>query len=195
VSARLTTAGGAVVAACAVTFLAAAQIAHAAPKPEAPPHQRGTSLQAVPGPGSTSAKTTSTPASSSRGSTHRPTVQPPAGSTQITRYTRTTSSRKPVAPQRRATTRPKSHAPAPEHPLLPVGLRNAAGFGEVRSVASSSDSSWLLAAGLLLVLLVLGETTFLGLAGPRLGLAVPRATRERRRPPEELPIRRIQLRR
>jgi hypothetical protein len=121
-------------------------------------------------------------------------VQRPAGSTQITRYTRTTSSRKPVAQQRRAT-RPKSRAPTPEHPLLPVGLRNAAGFGEVRSVASSSDSPWLLAAGLLLVLLVLGETTFLGLAGPRLGVAQPRAPRERRRPPEELPIRRIKLRR
>ena len=80
---------------------------------------------------------------------------------------------------------------AQDHPGRPAGWQDAAGLSELRSAASSSRSALLLAAGFALLLLVIAETTFLGFASSRLGVAPVR-----RRPPEEsVPIRRVQLRR
>jgi hypothetical protein len=65
----------------------------------------------------------------------------------------------------------------------------------LRSVEGSGGSSLLLAAAIALLLFVMAEASFLGLAGSRLGHgeAGPRAPRE---PADEpLAIRRIQLRR
>jgi hypothetical protein len=61
---------------------------------------------------------------------------------------------------------------------------------------STAGVSWLLlAVGLGLVLLVVGETTFLGFAENRVAASKP-PTRSRRREPEEpLPIHHVQLKR
>lgn len=53
----------------------------------------------------------------------------------------------------------------------------------------------LLAGGFALVLLVIAETSFLGLAGSRFRVGGVRAPSERRPADEPLPIRRVQLRR
>jgi hypothetical protein len=68
-----------------------------------------------------------------------------------------------------------------------VGFRDAAGFVDLREAAGSASSALLLVAGLLLVVLVIGETAFLGLVGPP---APSRLSVE-----ETVPIRRMQLRR
>src|SRR2546430_5665764 len=186
---------GTLVAVCALLALAALTgRAQAGPAPEAPPHPQGGSLKPDPGPGVNTAKPATTPAlSSSRASSYVPSFQRAAVSAAIVRSTSVhhTSAARTTTPQRRAT-QPKIE-PAAQHDALPVGLRAAAGFNELRSAASSGGSALLLTAGLLLVLFVIGETTFLGLAGSRLGVA-PAPTR-RRSSEEPYPIRRIQLRR
>jgi hypothetical protein len=61
----------------------------------------------------------------------------------------------------------------------------------------SSSVSWLLLAiGLGLVILVVGQTTLLGLAEPRLQASEPKPRpRAKERDEDELPIRRVELRR
>ncbi len=77
---------------------------------------------------------------------------------------------------------------------LTFGLRDIASLHELRSTRSSS-STLLLAAGFLLVLFVIGETAFLGLAGSRLQVARTRTPVRRRSSEERYLIRRVQLRR
>jgi len=69
----------------------------------------------------------------------------------------------------------------------------AAGPDVLPSVGSSSGSALLLVAGFALVLLVLAEASFLGLAGSRFGLARGRAKPQSEDDP--LAIRRVELRR
>jgi hypothetical protein len=185
------------VSACAVVLLAGlAQPAFAAPKPEAPPHQQGGSLRPDPGPGAANAKSsssTSAPKSSAVSTQTRavapvfvPIVVRPANAAPAAAAT-------PAAPRRHASL-PKAH-PAARDPGRPVGLRDAAGLDELTAAAGSTGSAWLLVAGLVLVLFVIGETAFLGLAGARLGVAGQRVPSRRGSPEEPYPIRRIQLRR
>lgn len=185
--------------ACALTVMAfAAQRAHAGLKPEAPPHSHGGShtvspLHPVPGPGA-SEKTASTsthvsaPTSISTTTVHRTVV--------AAAIVRATSGSVAVQPRQHIAARPKARHPAPAKDSgWPVGLRDAAGLNELRSVASSGGSSLLFAAGFALVLVVLAEASFLGLAGSRLGVGIPRDRSRRRAPEEPYPIRRMQLRR
>jgi hypothetical protein len=65
----------------------------------------------------------------------------------------------------------------------------------LRSVEGSGGSSLLLAAGIALLLLVMAEASFLGLAGSRLGRAEARTPAPRKPADEPLAIRRVQLRR
>jgi hypothetical protein len=165
-------------AACALLALAAApQAVGAGLKPQAPPQTHRNAPQPVAWPGASSTK--SSPSTSSLSPALRRTVR----SAVIVRSASAT-------PQRRAP-RSKAQPPAQDRGR-PIGFRDAAGLNELRSVASSGGSALLLAAGLALLLLVIGETTFLGLASSRLGAPEP----VKRRPPEEpYPIRRVQLRR
>jgi hypothetical protein len=197
VSATLAMLRGAFVLACALLAIAvAAQRAHAGLKPEAPPHSHGSnSLRPVPGPGASSGKSssaksssTSAPSSGSPASSYAPAVRRAAVTTAFVSgaYVHPAV---PAAPPARH----KPHPPAQGGGRL-VGLRDAAGLDELRAVASSGGSALLLAAGFALVLLVIAEASFLGLAGSRFGVSGPRRASGRRSQEEPYPISRIQLR-
>jgi hypothetical protein len=94
----------------------------------------------------------------------------------------------------RVTARHRNHTLA-QLSRLTFGLRDIATLDELSPTAGSGGSALLLAAGFLLVLFVIGETAFLGLAGSRLQVARARPPARRRSPEEPYPIRRIQLRR
>jgi hypothetical protein len=172
---------GGVVTACALTAFAAAALgAQAALKPEAPPHHsHGTSLRPVPGRVATSTESSTVSlTASSTASTSVP-AQVLIAPVSVVRH----SSPMSRAPQRPAARRAR---PVVQHHGRPIGFRDAADFVDLRAVTSRGASAWLLVSGLLLVLLVIGETAFLRLAVPPLG---------RREPSENaLPIRPVQLR-
>lgn len=201
-NARLAMLRGAVVAVCVLVSMAlAAQQAHAGPKPEPPPQpQGGTVPQPTPSPGATSTQSksakTSTPASSSGVSNSVPSVRRAVPTTTIVHH----SDSVPSAPTPSHTAPPKVHN-APPEPVKPIQaarlfeLRIIAGLRELPSNASSEGSGLLLAAGFALVLLVIAETSFLGLASSRFGLGGIRAPSKRRPADDSLPIRRVRLRR
>lgn len=189
---------------CALVLMAfAAGRAQADPKPEAapPPHNGSPQVQPAPAPSTsgTSASTstqdnssTSTPlgsSTSSHVSSPVPTSVRSVSRRPVTAAHVRTSLRRPHA-------RPRGHtAPqaARSRPLRlntgwPAWLRrDAAALNEMPPVGGSS-TRMLVAAGITLVLLVLAEASFLGLAGSRLGRADVRAD-------EPLAIRRVELRR
>jgi hypothetical protein len=185
------TLGGALATACVfAAFSAAAQHAQAAPKPQAPPQKHATSLKPVPGPGSgssiqkssTAAAGTSSPASRTVVAVHPAGGAAPSAAKGAVPVTATpVNSRAPQRPTARRDVRADR-----DHGRV-VGFRDAAGFVDLREAAGSASSALLLVAGLLLVVLVIGETAFLGLVGPP---APSRLSVE-----ETVPIRRMQLRR
>ena len=189
---------------CALVVMAfAAQRAHAGLKPEAPPHAHGGShtagsLRPVPGPGAstkTAAASThsSAPVSVTTPAVQRTAVQRTAVAAAIVRSTTRTLA---VVPRQHTAPPPKArHRASDKDTGWPVGLRDAAGLNELRSVAGSGGSSLLLAAGFALLLLVLAEASFLGLAGSRLGGAGGRAPSKRQPADEPYAIRPVQLRR
>src|SRR4051794_3686470 len=182
---------GMLAVACALlAFAATAQRAQASPKPVAPPHAHHQALKPVPWPGPSSSNASSSTRSVS---TSPPAVRRVARSAVVTRAIyRPVASASPT-PQRSA---PRSKAPPPAQDRgRPVGFQDAAGLSELRSAASSSNSALPLAAGIALLLLVIGETTFLGLASSCLGVSGARGSVTRRPPEEPLSIRRVQLRR
>jgi hypothetical protein len=85
----------------------------------------------------------------------------------------------------------------PIHDLAAAGKRIVAPSLVVGASDRSSSVSWLLLAiGLGLVILVVGQTTLLGLAEPRLQASEPKPRpRAKERDEDELPIRRVELRR
>jgi hypothetical protein len=176
------------VAACALPVFAAT--AYGAPKPVAPPHSHHNAVHPVPFPGTSSA--TKSTLSTSTVSTSGSAPAPPAvrRSARVTIVLRSATG--PIAPAKAQRTARRGPArPASSDPGRPAGWQDAAGLSELGSAASSSGSALLLAAGFALLLLVIAETTLLGFASSRLGVAPVR-----RRPPEEpFPIRRVQLRR
>ena len=179
------------VAACALPVFAAT--AYAAPKPVAPPHPHHNAVRPVPWPGASSATKSvlSTSTASTSVSAPAPAVRRAA---RVTLVFRTANG--PVAPgtpQRPA--RRGQARPAAQNAGRPAGWQDAAGLSELRSAASSSRSALLLAAGFALLLLVIAETTFLGFASSRFGVAPVRRPVTRRPPEESIPIRRVQLRR
>lgn len=189
---------------CALVLMAfAAGRAQADLKPEAPPqpHKGSAQVQPVPAPSTSgTSASTSTQVNSSTstrlGSSTSTHVSPPV-STSIRSVSRRpvtaahvrASSRQPHArPQRRTTPQAGRHQLPTLNSGWPAWLRNAAALNELPPVGGSSNTRMLVAAGIALVLLVLAEALFLGLAGSRLGRADVRAD-------EPLAIRRVQLRR
>ena len=179
--------------ACAVPAFAAT--AYAAPKPVAPPHSHHNAVRPVPWPGASSA--TKSVQSTSTVSTFRSPPAPPAvrRAARVTIVFRTANG--PVAPRtpQRPAGRGQARPAAQGDPGRPAGWQDAAGLSELRSAASSSRSALLLAAGFALLLLVIAETTFLGFASSRLGVAPVKRPVKRHPPEEPFPIRRVQLRR
>lgn len=189
---------------CALVLMAfAAGRAQADPKPEAPPqpYHGSAQVQPVPAPSTSgTSASTSTQVNSSTstrlGSSTSTHVSPPA-STSIRSVSRTpvtaahvrASSRQPHArTQRRTTPQAAPHQPRSVNSVWPAWLRDAAALNELPPVGGSSSTRMLVEAGIALVLLVLAEASFLGLAGSRLRRADVR-------PDEPLAIRRVELRR
>jgi len=187
---------GIVAFACAVTAATAAgQAAAGSPKPEPSPGRTTVRPEAAPSAQAgqknsntyqqNSGSSTYNPPTSSAGSaqSYRPAVTPPQTPAR---------SHEPTV-QKRAH-RAANSDPAPKRPAQPVESIAAAG-GEILATSahgltkapSSSESLLLLLVGLALVVLVVGETTFLRLAA--------RGPKRRRGAEEPLPIRRVQLRR
>lgn len=192
---------GMFVAACALLAFVGPALG-AGLQPQAPPHShpqphpRGHAPQPVPWPGATATKSSAPSTSSvstSSVSTSIPTLRRTARVAVVVR-----AIHEPVAAPKHQRQQPARHSkaqpPAQGHGR-PVGWRDAAAFNELRSVASSSSSALLLIAGIALLLLVIGETTFLGMASSRLGVAGPQGPVTPRAPEEPLAIRRVQLRR
>jgi hypothetical protein len=99
-----------------------------------------------------------------------------------------------TAPPKAHTARPKSdRAPLKIYRLF--ALHNLAALRDLPSVAGSPSSGLLLAAGFALVLLVIAETSFLGLARFRFGAGRVHAPSKPRPAGEPVAIRRVQLRR
>jgi cobalamin biosynthesis Mg chelatase CobN len=174
---------------------AVGQAAAGSPKPEPSPGRGTIHPEAAPSASaaarksvdsyqqSSSSSTSSAPASSTSEQSYPPAVPRPQ-----------TPARPHVRTVQKRVHRPAKSDPAPKRPRQPVESIAAAG-GEILATSahgltkapSSSESLLLLLVGLALVVLVVGETTFLRLAarGP-----------ERQRAAEEpLPIRRVQLKR
>jgi hypothetical protein len=189
---------------CALVLTAfAAGRAQADPKPEAPPQPPNGSaqLQPVPAPstsGTSASTSTQVYSSTSTGlgsstSTH---LSPPVSTsirsvprrTVTAAHVRASSPQPHARPQRRTTPQATRHQPPSLNSGWPPWLQDAAALNELPPVGGSSSTRMLVAAGIALVLLVLAEASFLGLAGSRLGRADVRAD-------EPVAIRRIQLRR
>jgi hypothetical protein len=168
-----------------------AQGAQAEPKPETPPSHSVNSPKPSPTPGADSTKSSGATASASTVSGTTATVHnsTPASSAS-------TALRQSYPPRRAHTAPPK---PKPDRAPPKLGqlfeLRVLAGLRDLPSVESPTSSGWLLAAGFALVLLVVAETSFLGLAGSRFGVGGDRSAGKRRPAEEPLAIRRVQLRR
>jgi hypothetical protein len=203
VSARLPVVRGALLVVCAFAFMAlVAQPSQAEPKPETPPSSHGgKSPQPSPTPSaaSTQSKSTATsvPASSSHvsTSTSTPSVSRVGVTTPIT-HNPVSSPSSSTAPTRGHTAPPKGHTAPLKHGLARLfELRVLAGLQELPSGAASRDSGLLLAAGFALVLLVIAETSFLGLARFRFGAGGVRTPSKRRPVRESVAIRRVQIRR
>ena len=195
-SAKASMLGKMFAAACTLlAFAASAQRAHAAPKPVAPPHSHRKAVRPVPWPGASSATKSvqsTTTVSTSGSAPAPPALRRPARATIVFR-----TANGPVAPNTRQRPAPRGQATstAQDHPGRPAGWQDSAGLSGLRSAASSTGSALLLAAGFALLLLVIVETTFLGFASSRLGVAPVRRPVRRRPTEESFPIRRVQLRR
>jgi len=198
----------AIVVVCALgAIVLGVQSAQAEPKPETPPSRSVNSPNPSPTPASTSSSgaaastSTTAPASSSGASNSISSASTVVGTT-ATVHTSSPASSGSTAPRQSyaprgahsAPPKPKSDRAPPKLGRL-FELRVFAGLRELPSVASPDSSGWLLAAGFVLVLLVVAETSFLGLAGSRFGVGGDRSAG--RRPPaqESLAIRQVQLRR
>ena len=188
-----------VVGCVAVAAVTTSQSVQAAPHPQGAPRGQGTLLKPDPGPGASSAKTSSatSSASTSPSASGGSIGSAPSRSTYVGPASQTGSG---------ATDRPftrslgKSHKPrkartAVKHRARTGVRREAALLSELRPVPGSGASWLLLAAGLVLVLLVIGETTFLGVARSRFGLATPREPARRRAAEDPYPIRQVLPRR
>jgi hypothetical protein len=169
-----------------------AQSAQAEPKPETPPSHSVNSPKPSPTPGAASTKSSGATASASTvvGTTATVHNSSPASFAS-------TALRQSYTPPRRAHTAPPKPKPDRAPPKLGqlFELRVLAGLRDLPSAESPTSSGWLLAAGFALVLLVVAETSFLGLAGSRFGVGGDRSAGKRRPAEEPVAIRRVQLRR
>lgn len=195
---------------CALVLMAfAAEPAIADPQPQAPPqpHSASAHVQPVPAPSASgtnsSASTQVTSSTSTRVSS--PTSTTPSLSTSVrtvpqspvtAAHVRVSSRSHHTGPRRHATPRQAPrHKPPSLISGLPTWLRSATGLKALRSVERAGGSSLPVAAGIALVLLVIAEASFLGLAGSRLGRPDARRSARKRSADEPLAIRWVQLRR
>jgi hypothetical protein len=196
---------GALVVLCAASAMTlGAQGAQAEPKPEVPPPSHGSgSLQPSPTPSATTTPTTggkATTSASTGVSTSIPAASRVVGTTATAHQgvaVSTASPRQSHAPRSKLAhaATPKPQRPPPRLDRL-FDLRVLAGLRDLPAVGSSDGSGWLLAAGFALVLLVIAETSFLGLASSRFGARGSVRTPSQSWPADEpLPIRRVRLRR
>ena len=175
-------------------------------KPEPAPPTAGGSLRPDPAPGAqiseASSAVSSSPSSSASLPASLPSSRPAAGSASP-------SSAPPSSSVSRVTTHAPGHASekrvrpsAPAKPARPLpslalwtwrGALSAFGSGHASTPASSSLP--LLAAGLALLVLVIGETTFLGLAASVFRIPARRPQESRRSVEASYPIRQILPRR
>jgi cytoskeletal protein RodZ len=193
--------GVGVLAVCALGAMSlAVQSANADPTPEAPPPSHAVSSpQPSSPPGAASSKTTSTATSAATSGSHVSTSTPSVPRVVVTTpfaHTRASAPSTPSARARGHTAPVRAYAPPPKRDLAPLfELRDLAGLDVLPSAANSGSSGLLLVAGFALVLLVIAETSFLGLAGSRFGPGGARAPSKRRPAEEPVTIRRVQLRR
>ena len=192
---------------CALVLMAfAAAPAMADPQPEAPPqpHSGSAHVQPVPAPSASgtnsSASTQGTSSTSTRVSS--PTSTTPTSVLTVPQspvtaaHVRASSRPLHTGPRRHATSRQASrHQPPSLNSGWPTWLRSTTALNELRSVGRAGGSSLPVAAGIALVLLVIAEASFLGLAGSRLGRPDARLPARKRPADERLAIRRVQLRR
>ena len=193
--------GVAVVAVCALGAMTlAVQSANAEPTPQAPPSSHAVnSPQPSSPPGAASPKTTSTATSAATSGSHVSTSTPSVPRVVVTTpfaHSRASAASTPSAPVLAHTAPVRAHTPPPKRDLAPLfELRDWAGLDQLPSAANSGSSGLLLVAGFALVLLVIAETSFLGLAGSRFGPGGARAPSKRRPADKPVAIRRVQLRR
>jgi len=217
VGTKLSTVGrGVLVLGCvAVAGFAAPQVrAQGAPRPEpAPPsHRAPPRPDAAPGANTAKSSSASSSTASVQTSQRTPPPSTSSGATFVssphtTTYAPAVPTTRTVVPSQRSDTAakrldPKRQAAAPKAPATPTHRLGALASGGARLSAQSmtlvepgrsASVSWLLlAVGLGLVVLVIGETTFLGLAESKIEVAEPPAPEPRQRA-EDPPIRRVQL--
>ena len=195
---------------CALVLMAfAAEPAMADPQPEAPPQQHSGSahVQPVPAPSASGTNSSASTQVSSSTSTQvsSPTSTTPPLSTSVrtvpqspvtAAHVRASSRPLHTRPRRHATSRQASRQQPPSlNSGWPTWLRGTTGLHELRSVGRAGGSSLPVAAGIALVLLVIAEASFLGLASSRLGRPDARLPARKRPADEPLAIRRVQLRR
>jgi len=188
-----------IVLACAGTAAAAAAQCVAAPKPQAAPRRSGAQLRPIPAPVAPARSLIPSVKSARSQPVHIASV--PKSSPTVPKISLTySSSSTPVEPtsghaqQTRSQSRQQKPPKARATAKRSVGRRAAAALDKLRPLPKSGESWFLLAVGLGLVLLVVGETTFLAVVGPHFGFAV-RRRRPRRVPAAEPAIRRVLLRR
>jgi hypothetical protein len=187
---------------CALFLMAfGAEPAMADPQPEAPPqpHSGSAHVQPAPAPSASGTNSSTSTRVSSPTSTTPPlstSVRTVPQSPVTAAHVRASSRPLHTGPRRHATPR---QAPRHQPPSLisgwPTWLRGTTGLNELRSVGRADGSSLPVAAGIALVLLVIAEASFLGLAGSRLGRPDARLPARKRPADEPLAIRRVQLRR
>jgi|GraSoiStandDraft_4_1057263.scaffolds.fasta_scaffold12564_1 hypothetical protein len=195
---------------CALVLMAfAAEPAMADPQPEAPPqpHSGSAHVQPVPAPSASGTNSSASTQVSSSTSTQVsfPTSTTPPLSTSVrtvpqspvtAAHVRASSRPLHTRPRRHATSRQASRQQPPSlNSGWPTWLRGTTGLHELRSVGRAGGSSLPVAAGIALVLLVIAEASFLGLASSRLGRPDARLPARKRPADEPLAIRRVQLRR
>ena len=187
---------------CALVLMAfAAEPAMADPQPEAPPqpHSGSAHVQPVPAPSASGANSSASTQVSFPTSTTPPlstSVRTVPQSPVTAAHVRASSRPLHTRPRRHATSRQASRQQPPSlNSGWPTWLRGTTGLHELRSVGRAGGSSLPVAAGIALVLLVIAEASFLGLASSRLGRPDARLPARKRPADEPLAIRRVQLRR
>jgi hypothetical protein len=196
VGAKLKVAGRtAFLAGCAAALVGAtAGSAIADLKPQRPPPHHG-ALRPDPVPGASSRRSVAKAALSTQPVIVRSSAPRAATPVHVASSRRTSAVRQPTVRPTRPEQRSWQKPAGGIHRLWPDVRRGAASLPSVRALPGSRRSSLVLAAGVGLVLLVIGETTFLRLSGAWFGLAAPARSRATRSPEPTIAIRQIRPRR
>jgi len=193
--ARLKAAGRrAFLAGCALALVGAtAGSALADLKPQRPPPHRG-ALRPDPVPGASSSKTVAkTPLSTTPSAVRVSVVPRSTPRTYVVSPPRKAAASRPSA--RPTAPKPRERTTAAAHRFWPDVRHRAASLTSVRALPGSRRSWLVLAAGVGLVLLVIGESTFLRISGAWFGLPAPARSRATRPPEPTIAVRQVRARR